>query len=98
MAKNVKEHSGDHRESASEPRSSAPIAAIVTPVLAFGATYFARKALTSAYRGITGSEAPSNKDREVSLTRIVAWAAVTGATAAVIEALIFRSTATFFDE
>jgi hypothetical protein len=94
MTKNVDEVPDQNLE----PRSSAPIAAIVTPVLAFGATFIARKALSSAYRGLTGSAAPSNKDREVSLMRIVAWAAVTGATAAVIEALIFRSTAELFDE
>lgn len=78
--------------------SPAPIAAIVAPVLAFGATFLARKALGVAYRSVTGTDAPSNKDRRASLTSIIAWAAISGATAAVIEALVFRNTARFFDE
>lgn len=78
--------------------SSAPIAAIIAPVLAIGATFVARKALGSAYRSITGTEAPSNKDRHASLASIIAWAAISGATAAVIETLVFRSTARLFDE
>lgn len=77
---------------------SAPIAAVVAPVLAFGATFVARKALAGAYRSVTGREAPSNKDREASLATIIAWAAISGATVAVIEALIFRNTAKFLDE
>lgn len=78
--------------------SSAPIAAVVAPVLAFGATFVARKALSGAYRSVTGKEAPSNKDRQASLATIIAWAAISGATVAVIEALIFRNTAKLFDE
>lgn len=79
-------------------RAPAPMAAIVTPVLAFGATFVARKLLSSAYRSVTGSPAPSHNDRNASLTSIIAWAALSGATAAVIEALIFRNTARLFDE
>lgn len=78
--------------------SQAPIAAVVAPVLAFGATFVARKALASVYRSVTGSDAPSNRDREASLGSIVAWAAISGATVAVIEALIFRNAARLFDE
>lgn len=81
-----------------DSQSSAPIAALVAPVLAFGATFVARKALGAAYRTVTGSEAPSNKDRNASLKTIIAWAAISGATAAVIEALVFRNTARLFDE
>ena len=79
-------------------RAPAPMAAIVTPVLAFGATFVARKLLSSTYRSVTGSPAPSHNDRTASLTSIIAWAALSGATAAVIEALIFRNTARLFDE
>lgn len=78
--------------------TSAPIAAIVAPVLAFGATFVARKALGVAYRTLTGTEAPSNKDSQASLASIIAWAAISGATAAVIEALVFRNTTRLFDE
>lgn len=80
------------------PTSSAPIAAIVAPVVAFGATFVARKGLAVAYRSLTGSDAPSNQDRQASLASIIAWAAISGATAAVIEALIFRSTARLMGE
>lgn len=84
----------------SDPANRAPahMAAIVTPVLAFGATFLARKLLSSTYRSVTGSPAPSHTDRNASLTSIIAWAALSGATAAVIEALIFRNTARLFDE
>jgi hypothetical protein len=78
--------------------SSAPVAAIVAPVLAFGATFVARKALAGIYRSVTGSDAPSDKDREASLASIVAWAAISGATVAVIEALVFRNIARLMDE
>ncbi len=74
------------------------MAAIVTPVLAFGATFVARKALARIYRSVTGSDAPSNMDRQASLASIVAWAAISGATATVVEALIFRSAARLLDE
>lgn len=74
------------------------MAAIVAPVLAFGATFVARMALAGIYRSVTGSDAPSNKDRQASLASIVAWAAISGATAAVVEALIFRSAARLLDE
>lgn len=79
-------------------RSSAPVAAIVAPVLAFGATFLARKVLSSAYRGLTGSSVPDYRDEKASLSSIIAWAAVSGATIAVVEALIFRNTARFFDD
>lgn len=82
----------------SEAQSPAPIAAIVAPVLAFGATYAARKVLASAYRAITGRNAPSNKDLEVSLASVVAWAAISGATVAVVEALIVRSADRYFGQ
>lgn len=78
--------------------SPAPIAAVVAPVLAFGATFVARKALATVYRSVTGSPAPTNKDKEASLGSIIVWAAISGATVAVIEALVFRNTARLFEE
>jgi hypothetical protein len=94
-------NSGAMSNSETAPASapaSAPLAAIVTPVLAFGATFVARKALAGAYHSVTGKDAPSNTDRQASLVSVMAWAAISGATVAVIEALIFRNTAKFFDE
>ncbi len=82
----------------SEAQAPSPIAAIVAPVLAFGATYAARKMLGSAYRSITGRNAPSNKDLDVSLASVLAWAAISGATVAVVEALILRSADRYFGQ
>lgn len=76
----------------------APIAALVTPALAFGATIVARKALASGYRSITGTDAPSGQDRTVPLARVLAWAALSAATAAVIEVAVYRITARVLDE
>lgn len=81
-----------------KPASSAPVATIVAPVLAFGATFVARKALATAYRSVTGRPVPSDRDRQASLLSIVAWAAISGATVAVIETLVLRNTARLFDE
>lgn len=68
----------------------------MAPLVAFGATFVARKVLASAYESLTGGEAPSNTDRDVSLGKVVAWAALSGATAAVIEAMAYRAVARYF--
>lgn len=78
--------------------SSSHVAALVAPIIAIGVTAASRKALAVAYRSMTGSPAPSTKDRRASLGSVIAWAALTGATAAVIEAVIFRATARAFDD
>ena len=90
--------SDDDRSDSPVRHSNAPVAAIVAPVLAFGATFVARKILTSAYRGLTGSSVPDYRDENASLPSIIAWAALSGATIAVVEALIFRNTAHLFDD
>ena len=88
----------------SEPSDSAqasakaPMASLVAPIVALGATYVARKTLASAYRAATGAAPPSNTDRTVPLGRVLAWAALGSATAAVIEVVAFRSMARFFGE
>lgn len=83
---------------ASHERAPGALVALVAPIIAIGVTAVSRKALASAYRSITGSQAPNIKDRHASLGSVIAWAAVTGATAAVIEAVIFRATARVFDD
>ena len=88
--------SRDTSSTSSGPSSSA-LVALVAPVIALGVTAVSRRALASAYRSITGTDAPSTKDRGASLGSVIAWAAVTGATAAVIEAVIFRATSRAFD-
>ena len=78
--------------------AKAPMASLVAPIVALGATYVARKTLASAYRAATGAAPPSNTDRTVPLGRVLAWAAIGSATAAVIEVVAFRSMARFFGE
>ena len=78
--------------------AKAPMASLVAPIVALGATYVARKTLASAYRATTGAAPPSNTDRTVPLGRVLAWAAIGSATAAVIEGVAFRSMARFFGE
>ena len=75
-----------------------PMASLAAPIVALGATYVARKTLASAYRAATGAAPPSNTDRSVPLGRVLAWAALGSATAAVIEVVAFRSMARFFGE
>ncbi|MGB1078513.1 MAG: DUF4235 domain-containing protein [Candidatus Nanopelagicales bacterium] len=90
----------DASESSDSTQASAktPMANLVAPIVALGATYVARKTLASAYRAATGSAPPSNTDRTVPLGRVLAWAALGSATAAVIEVVAFRSMARFFGE
>ena len=90
----------DASESSDSAQASAktPMASLVTPFVAMGATYVARKTLASAYRAATGAAPPSNTDRTVPLGRVLAWAAIGSATAAVIEVVAFRSMARFFGE
>jgi hypothetical protein len=90
----------DASESSDSAQASGktPMASLVAPIVALGATYVARKTLASAYRAATGSAPPSNTDRTVPLGRVLAWAALGSATAAVIEVVAFRSMARFFGE
>ena len=90
----------DAPESSDSTQASAktPMANLVAPIVALGATYVARKTLASAYRAATGSAPPANTDRTVPLGRVLAWAALGSATAAVIEVVAFRSMARFFGE
>ena len=90
----------DASESSDSAQASAktPMASLVAPIVALGATYVARKTLASAYRAATGSAPPSNTDRTLPLGRVLAWAAIGSATAAVIEVVAFRSMARFFGE
>ena len=90
----------DASESSDSAQASAktPMASLAAPIVALGATYVARKTLASAYRAATGAAPPSNTDRTLPLGRVLAWAAIGSATAAVIEVVAFRSMARFFGE
>ncbi len=59
----------DASESSDSAQASAktPMASLVTPFVAMGATYVARKTLASAYRAATGAAPPSNTDQAQSL-------------------------------
>lgn len=86
----------DEHTASADHDSKTPVVTMVAPVVAFGATFVARKVLASAYESITGGQAPSNTDRHVSLGKVIAWAAISGATAAVIEAVAYRAVARYF--
>jgi len=68
-----------------------PVAHILAPIAAIGATYLVRKALDRGYRSVTGSRAPEARDPRVSLTRALLWTAATAVTAAVVEVAVYRA-------
>lgn len=88
----------NHPDATPPHTGRAPVAAFVTPALAFGATLIARKMMARTYESVTGKSAPSSEDRTASLGTVLAWAAVSAATAAVIEVAVYRIAARVFDE
>jgi hypothetical protein len=67
-----------------------PLAHIIAPIVAIGATMLVRKWMNSGYRRISNSPVPSPGDPRVSLGRALMWSAITAATAAVVEVAVFR--------
>jgi hypothetical protein len=63
---------------------------VLAPLATIGATWVVRKALDTSYRSITGHTAPKSQDTHVKLGSALAWAAVTAASAAVVEVAVFR--------
>ena len=63
---------------------------VLAPLATIGATWVVRKALDTSYRSITGHTAPKSQDTQVKLGSALAWAAVTAASAAVVEVAVFR--------
>lgn len=63
---------------------------VLAPLATIGATWVVRKALDTSYRSITGHTAPKSQDTRVKLGSALAWAAVTAASAAVVEVAVFR--------
>lgn len=63
---------------------------VLAPLAAIGATWAARKLLNSSYRKLTGHSAPDPQDAQVALGSALAWAAITAASAAVVEVAVFR--------
>jgi hypothetical protein len=80
-------------ESGLQEQSSAEnhlVVHVLAPLAAIGATWAVRKALDSSYRKVTGRSAPNPQDDRVSLGSALAWAAITAASAAVVEVAVFR--------
>lgn len=68
-----------------------PMAHVIAPLVALGATFVVRKVLDRTYQGVTGHKAPDSRDPGVSLTRALVWTAVTAATAALVEVAVYRA-------
>ena len=67
-----------------------PLAHLIAPLAAIGASTIARKAMNTGYERLTGKPAPVPRDPAVSFGRALLWTAVTAATAAVIEVAVYR--------
>lgn len=67
-----------------------PLAHLIAPVAAIGATMLVRKLMTSGYERATGRQAPAPRDPSVSFGRALMWTALTAATAAVVEVAVYR--------
>lgn len=68
-----------------------PLLHLSATLVAFGATTLVRRALDSGYRRATGHATPNANDPSSSLARTIAWAALTAATAAVVEVAVLRA-------
>lgn len=68
-----------------------PMLHVAATLMAFGATSIVRRAMDAGYRRATGRPTPSPTDGTSGILRTVAWAAVTAATAAVVEVAILRA-------
>jgi len=62
----------------------------VAPIVAFGATWAVRKAMTSVYKSRTGHQPPQPDDPEVSLGKILVWTVATSVVSAAVEVVIIR--------
>lgn len=67
-----------------------PIAHLIAPIAAIGATMLVRKLMTTGYQRATGRSAPAPRDPSVSFGRALVWTAITAATAAVVEVAVYR--------
>lgn len=65
-------------------------ASIIAPIAAFGATWAARKIMTTVYQKRTGHLPPAADDPEVSLRRVILWSIATAMVSAAIEVVIVR--------
>jgi hypothetical protein len=70
---------------------SGPVLHLAATLLAFGATSIVRRAMDAGYKRATGRLTPSPTDGTSGILTTVAWAALTAATAAVVEVAILRT-------
>lgn len=68
-----------------------PLVHIVAPIASIAATMVARKVLNGTYKTFTGHTPPLPKDPSVSWGSAIAWTALTAATAAVVEVMVYRA-------
>ena len=68
-----------------------PMLHVTATLLAFGATSLVRRAMDAGYRRTTGRPTPSPTDGTSGVLRTVAWAALTAATAAIVEVAVLRA-------
>ncbi|MFV0254348.1 MAG: DUF4235 domain-containing protein [Beutenbergiaceae bacterium] len=68
---------------------------LITTVLSIGTGFLATKALSVAWKGITGHEPPEaiDDDGEISITEVVIFAGVSAAVAALLQSYVRRGTA-----
>lgn len=74
---------------ADQPDQPGAMLHLTATLVAFGATTLVRRALDGGYRRATGRPTPA-ADASTSLGRALAWAALTAATAAVVEVAVLR--------
>ena len=67
-----------------------PLAHIIAPIVAIGATMLVRKWMNTGYKRVAKGPVPTAGDPRVSFGRALMWSAVTAATAAVVEVAVFR--------
>lgn len=67
----------------------------LAPLAALGATWAARKAMSTVYARRTGHAPPMADDREVSFASVLGWTIATAVVAATIEVVITRAASNY---
>ena len=62
----------------------------IAPLVALGATWAVRKAMTTAYKSRTGHLPPQSDDPEVPLGKILVWTVASAVVSAAVEVVIIR--------
>ena len=67
-----------------------PLAHLVAPIIAIGATMLVRKLMNDGYKRVSGGPVPDLRDPHTTISRALFWTAITAATAAVVEVAVYR--------